>query len=131
MTGTQVSINKNPDGSPTDLVDRAEALSRVEGDRDLLASLVEIFMSEAGPMMAAIRSAVAETNADKLEKAAHRLKGSVSVFGAHVVTQAALDLEKIGRSQDLSNAAESLARLEPLMASFQTTLQQFCHELQS
>ena len=113
-----------------DPIDRAEALMRVEGDGELMASLVDIFFVEVGPMMASIRAAVASSDAEKLEKAAHRLKGSVSIFCAHTVTQAALELEKMGRGGNLATAGETFARVEQLMTALEPALKQFRTELQ-
>ena len=94
-----------------EVIDRAEALSRVDGDRELMTSLLDIFFSEARSMMEAVRTAVAKRDADKLEKAAHRLKGSVSIFGANTVSQTALELEKQGRGGDITKTAETAAQL--------------------
>ncbi len=113
----------------TEMIDRAGALSRVDGDGELMASLVDIFFAEAGPMMAAIRAAVAGNDPEKLEKAAHRLKGSVSIFGAGAVTQSAYELETMGRTGNLENAGETFARLEQLMSSLEAALKQFRSEL--
>jgi HPt (histidine-containing phosphotransfer) domain-containing protein len=73
---------------------------------------------------------VKSNDAAKLEKAAHRLKGSVSIFCANTVSQTAFELEKIGREGDLTKAAETLARLEQQMADLQPVLKQFRNELQ-
>ena len=95
-----------------------------------MVSLVDIFLTEAGPMMEAIRTAVASGEAGKLEKAAHRLKGSVSIFGAITVSQTAFELEQQGRAGDLTKTSETAARLEQLMANLQPALKQFYSELQ-
>ena len=127
MTSTGV-----PQPRPTaDIIDRASALSRVDGDGELMASLLDIFFTEASPMMNAIRAAVTSNDPEKLEKAAHRLKGSTSIFCAEDTTQAALALEKMGRAGDITKAAEAFARLEQQMTSLQAALKQFRDELQS
>ncbi len=129
MTSTGVSrqMDESENNGP---IDRAGALSRVDGDGELMVSLVDIFFTEAGPMMAAIRAAVSGKDAENLEKAAHRLKGSVSIFCAEAVTQAAFELEKMGRSGDLGGAAATFARVEQLMGSLEPALKQFRNELQ-
>jgi HPt (histidine-containing phosphotransfer) domain-containing protein len=128
---TTARVSQQLDKSATaSVIDRVGALSRVEGDGELMASLVDIFFAEAVPMMAALRAALATNDAEKIEKAAHRLKGSVSIFCADAVTQAAFDLEKIGRSGNLANAAETFSRVEQLMAELEPALKQFRAELQ-
>jgi HPt (histidine-containing phosphotransfer) domain-containing protein len=113
-----------------DVIDRLKALSRVDGDGELMASLVDIFFTQATVMMETIRAAVASGDPGKLEEAAHRLKGSVSIFCAEDTTEAALTLEKIGRDGDIKNAAKALALLEQQMAKLQPALKQFRDELQ-
>ena len=131
MTGTGISRQTSaPAQSTAGVMDRAGALSRVEGDGELMASLVDIFFIEAAAMMEAIRAAVAGSDPGKLEKAAHRLKGSVSIFCAEDATQAALALEKIGRDGDITNAAKAFVLLERQMANLQPALKQFRDELQ-
>jgi two-component system, sensor histidine kinase and response regulator len=127
---TSMGVRRSMNTSEHDrTIDRAEALSRVEGDSELMASLVDIFFAESGPMMAAIRSAVANNEPEKLEKTAHRLKGSVSIFCADAVAQVALELEKMGRNRNLACAAPAFARLEQLMSSLEPALKQFRSEL--
>ena len=45
-------------------------------------------------------------------RAAHSLKGESSYLGAGKTSQAARQLEDMGRNQDLSQAANTLAELE-------------------
>jgi HPt (histidine-containing phosphotransfer) domain-containing protein len=130
VTSTGVSRQKNATRDTAELIDRAEALARVDGDRELMASLVKIFLTEASPMMEAILTAVKSGDAGKLEKSAHRLKGSVSIFGANTISQTALELEKQGHDGDLTKISETAARLEQQMASLQPALKQFHSELQ-
>jgi len=130
VTSTGVSPKSVQSPSAPDLINRAGALSRVDGDGDLMASLLDIFFTETGPMMEAIRTSVKCGDPGKIEKAAHRLKGSVSIFCADTVAQTALELERIGRGGDLTKANETLAHLEQQMADLQPALKQFRNELQ-
>ena len=130
MTTARVSQEKDKAATEVSVIDRAAALSRVEGDGELMVSLVDIFFVEAGSMMAGIRTALANQDAEKVEKTAHRLKGSVSIFCADAVTQAAFELERIGRSGNLTNATETFGRVEQLMAALEPALKQFRAELQ-
>lgn len=131
MTSRGIPRQKNSSTHCTDeLIDRGEALARVDGDEELMASLVDIFLTEAAPMMEAIRSAVANGDPGKLEKAAHRLKGSISIFGVGIVAQTAFELEQQGRNRDLTQTPETMVRLEQQMKNLQLTLQKFQSELQ-
>jgi HPt (histidine-containing phosphotransfer) domain-containing protein len=129
VTSPGVSLQKGVQLSAADF-DRAGALSRVDGDSELMVSLLDIFFTETAPMMDAIRTSVRSGDPSKLEKAAHRLKGSVSIFCANTVSQTAFELEKIGREGDITKAAETLVRLEQQIADLQPVLKQFRNELQ-
>ncbi len=127
MTNTGVSRQID---QGREVMDRAGALARVDGDGELLASLVDIYFTEVGPMLAALRTAVSNRDPEKLEKAAHRLKGSVSIFCAEAVTQAAFEPEKMGRSGDLENVAATFARVEQLVGMLEPALKQLRSEVQ-
>lgn len=88
--------------SPTFNLD--EALQRVHGDRDLLAEIAGIFLSDAPAMVADVVAAVNAGNADEVSRTAHRLKGSILTFGAPGAAGAAMTLEANGRAGDLSTA---------------------------
>ena len=93
------------------LFDREAALARVGDDEELLAELVQIFLDDYPNSMTAIEEALVVHDGDRLERAAHTLKGAVANFGAEAVVQAAFELECRGRSGDLSQAKENLHRL--------------------
>jgi HPt (histidine-containing phosphotransfer) domain-containing protein len=50
-------------------------------------------------------------------RAAHSLKGESSYLGAGATSQAARQLEEMGRRQDLSRASDTFATLEREVAS--------------
>ena len=102
-----------------------EALERVEGDMDLLGEMIDLFLEECPRMLAAIERAVAANDAQALYHAAHTLKGSVGNFAAAGTFAASLALEKMGRQQELTQAApalatlkDELARLNPVLAGW-------------
>jgi two-component system sensor histidine kinase/response regulator len=94
------------------VLDRKAALARIDGDEALFADLAKLFRDESPRMLSAIRSAVAAKNADALHRAAHFLKGSVATFAAQAAFEAALKMERIARSKDLSDAESACVTLE-------------------
>ncbi|MBI3670340.1 MAG: PAS domain S-box protein [Acidobacteria bacterium] len=109
--------------SPGEVLDRDALVARVEGDKELLTEMVELFLQDSPRLIAAIREAAARGDAKSLERSAHTLKGSVSNFCAPAATAAAVRLEQMGREGDLAQAAEGcaalekeIARLKPLLA---------------
>lgn len=84
---------------------------RVDGDLELLRELVEIFAQEGPRMLARIQEAIAHGSASDLEKASHKLKGSVLQFSARTAAAVAHDLEEIGRGGSVAGAEALLNKL--------------------
>ena len=102
--------------------DLADALSRLEGDRELLRDVAGMFLSESQRLLQAVRAAVSASDARALQIAAHALKGSASTFSAGALVTAAWVLEQMGRKGDLSAADAALATLERETARFRHVL---------
>jgi HPt (histidine-containing phosphotransfer) domain-containing protein len=92
--------------------DEAALRERVEGDAELLAEIVELFLEDSPRLMGEVRAAVAAGDAGALKRAAHTLKGAASNFGAAAVVAACLELEAMSRSGDLAAAVPARDRLE-------------------
>jgi PAS domain S-box-containing protein len=113
-------VETTPDGGhqPAPVMALDEALGRVNGDRELLAEIAGIFLSDVDSMMQAVRAAIDANDADALGRAAHRLKGSIITFAAGPAGDAALTLELLGRSERLESAAAAFSILEVEVSRF-------------
>ncbi len=100
-----------PSSHPSPAFALEEALQRVDGDLDLLAEIAGIFLSDAPAMVAEVRAAVAAGDAAAVSNIAHRLKGSILIFGAPLAAAAALGLEENARAGDLTTAPADVQRL--------------------
>jgi HPt (histidine-containing phosphotransfer) domain-containing protein len=103
-------------------VDRDLALANVGGDRELLCELIEIFVGDTPRLMAAIDSAVDESDPEALRIAAHTLKGSASYFGAQNAVELSLELETMGRNASMDRAEEVRGLLHDEIARVLETL---------
>ena len=101
---------------------RIEALERIGGDQQLLRDLCQIFLDESPKLVAKLRHALAAGDCDGLMRAAHSLKGESSYLGAGRTSQAARQLEEMGRNQDLVHASHTLAELEREISSLHDEL---------
>ena len=111
------------DDSPQpDIINLAAALTRVGGDAELLIEIAELFLRTAPPLLAQIDQAVARRDAGALERAAHTLKGSVGNFAVGEAFQAALKLELLGRSGQLTGVEEAYQALLIAMERLQPAL---------
>jgi CheY-like chemotaxis protein len=94
------------------VIDRRAILDRVGGDTELLTEIASLFLEDCPKLLSEIRQAFQQGDLEHLEKAAHALKGSVSNFGADAAVEAALRVESMGRSRDLTEAPQAIVRLE-------------------
>jgi hypothetical protein len=94
---TEVAPADEPDEPGDRLIERQALLTRIDGDLDLLRKMVEPFL--------------ADCDCAQVERTAHFLKGSVGNFCAPAVFDAALRLERMARSGDLTGAHDGYADL--------------------
>ena len=103
---------------------KTEALDRIGGDEELLRDLCHIFLEESPKLLQKLQQAVAEGDSDGVMRAAHSLKGESSYLGAGGTSQAARQLEEMGRNHDLSHASNTLAVLEREVACLHIDLKE-------
>jgi HPt (histidine-containing phosphotransfer) domain-containing protein len=100
---------------------------RIDGDVDLLRDLIGIFAKEYPGILLRIESAISQGEGNELQKASHKLKGSVLQFSASAAAAAAANLEEMGRKGSLEGAGAHLAKLKnevgSLMESLNTMIQ--------
>jgi len=111
-----------PGTDPDAILNLAAALERVGGDQELLEEVAQLFLETSPGLLGEIQQAVQVQDAQLLERAAHTLKGSVSNFGAEAAFQAALHLEKMGRSRNLRGSEDALRALQAEMERLRPAL---------
>jgi two-component system sensor histidine kinase/response regulator len=84
----------------------AAALKGVNGNLNLLCEIATMLDEDAPQLVANIHAAVDGQDATKLERAAHRLTGSLLPFVAPSATKAAQALEAMGHANELSSASD-------------------------
>ncbi len=109
---TEITKAHGSSSNHVEVMDLQEALDRVDGDRDLLGEIANIFLVDVAEMVQAVHAAVGANDATALNRAAHRLKGSVVTFAAGPAADAALVLELKGRDAQMDGAADAARRLE-------------------
>lgn len=96
---------------------RADALDRLGGDEDLLRELCQIFLEESPKLLQKLQEGVVEGDPEAVADAAHGFKGELSYLGAANASQAANQLEEMGRDRNLAQARDVLATLEKELTS--------------
>jgi HPt (histidine-containing phosphotransfer) domain-containing protein len=92
--------------------DMEAALELVEGDRELVEELANLFAGECPNALAGMRAALEGNDAALLERLAHTMKGSSANIGATGTSQLALVLESQARSGKLDEAREQFRLLD-------------------
>jgi HPt (histidine-containing phosphotransfer) domain-containing protein len=100
-----------------EVLDRVSLLTRVGGDEELLAGLIEIFMSECPKQLVQIREAIASGEPQSLEAAAHSYKGILQTLSANAAAAVASRLELLGREGDVTSAMGARKRDQSGVAS--------------
>jgi len=111
------------------LIDRPAILARLDGNTDLLAEVVELFLQECPGLLKHIREAVERSDARAVERSAHALKGAIGNFTSDGPYRLALRLEMLGRGGDLSEIDEVQAALEKEVASLNFALEEMRKEI--
>jgi PAS domain S-box-containing protein len=103
---------ESPPAAAGAVLDAAAALAHVDGDRDLLRTLVEVFWETVPGQLQELHTAAASGDAAALRRLAHTIRGAVGTFGAAAAAEAAAQLEAMARSGVLTGASEACAALD-------------------
>ena len=115
--------------SPTTF-DAEQALQQVDGDKELLEEITDLFFEDAPDLLNQIGTAVAQNDCEGLLSSAHALKGAVSNFAAGRARDLAFDLEQMGRDEQLTaDAGDKHQALEVELQNFHDELRAFIQTL--
>src|SRR5689334_16273079 len=100
------------------------AMARLGNDVSLFEEFIGFYEEDYPRLLNDLRSAVKSQDFEGVHHAAHGLKGLVASIGATEVVSAAGNLEKLGRSKNLTEA-------EPLLEKLDTEIEQLNRDLVS
>ena len=92
------------------VLDKEEALARLDGDLELWEEIRSIWLSDAGDLLDSVLAAARSKSADALRRAAHAMKGASANVGACRVSAAARAVEVAAPEMDWSRL-ESLVEV--------------------
>jgi len=107
------------------LFNESELLDRVGNDWDFLSETIEMLSTDGRFLLDEIRTATSSNDAPTVARAAHTLKGMISNFCSPIAQASALELEKVGKSNNLSQAPAALTTLESQFTTLVNELQNF------
>ena len=109
--------------------DAEAALARVDGDRELLRDVIEIFRQEDPKLLEKLEAALAAGDLEAVQHAAHSIKGEVSYFAAPKAAEAAKTIEYGARDHDLAKCKATLPELQKRLGELSAALQQMQQEV--
>jgi PAS domain S-box-containing protein len=110
------------------VLDRAQLLSRVDGDRVLLAEIVRLFVEERAALLDGMEQALAAGDAPELARGAHKAKGAFGNLSAPLAQQSAVELELLARHGDLAQATDVFLRLRQQVERLEAELRAFTQD---
>jgi CheY-like chemotaxis protein len=126
----QQAAEPTPKGpNSEDAFDLDTALEYVEGEREVLRNMVAIYLKNSPRLQNEIREAIANGDSDALMRAAHRLRGSMSMLAATAACAPAQTLEEMAEKGDLTEAAAVHAVLEREVIRLEEALVRFSSEV--
>lgn len=91
-------------GPEVPVIDESRLLSEFGGDREILAELRDLFLSQAPPLYTSILEALDSGGVPDLVKDAHSLKGACATYGAPRLTLVCKEIEMAGKAADIETA---------------------------
>lgn len=93
-------------------IDKKSLMDMIDNNVDLLKELIRLYLDNLPKLMSQIKDGICKKDAVLIEHPAHALKGMSYNITAQRIANAALSLEKAGRSNELSKVEEMYAILE-------------------
>ena len=93
-------------------VDIEEIKEIMDNDMELIQDCFKDFLSEWPGLLGEIQDAITQKDPEKINEAAHKLKGTLKYLAAEPAADAAMTLEAAGKNDDLDNLDEKLLILE-------------------
>ena len=103
-------------------IEALRAVSPEDGGA-FLTELIDIFLADTPPRVAAIENALVVNDTDGVIRAAHSIKGSAGNFGAERLARLAHTIETAAKKNDLATAAAQLADFKEAYTSAAAMLQ--------
>jgi HPt (histidine-containing phosphotransfer) domain-containing protein len=123
-----VRLKTSSNHSSVATVNAAELLQRIDGDRALLAELVEILREEYPGQLRNAQESIAREDARAVERVGHALRGAFENLSATRASGFAAELESIGRSGNLVLAGPKLVEPENEVHLVMETLEELSLE---
>jgi HPt (histidine-containing phosphotransfer) domain-containing protein len=92
--------------------DKAGMLERLDGDRDLTKTIMEIFLDDTPQQIEALQQHLATCNGPGVGLQAHTIRGASATVGGEALRAVALATEKAGKAGDLDSVRAHMDDLQ-------------------
>jgi PAS domain S-box-containing protein len=113
----------------TPLVDLDRLRDVNDDDPERIRRLVDMYLTQAVPLLADLQRAIETSSGDALARAAHKLVGSSISCGVQAFTQPLRELERLGQAGDLTGAAALFDQVRQTFPRVRIFLDQFLEDL--
>jgi PAS domain S-box-containing protein len=118
-----------PGPAEAPLVDLDRLRDVNDDDPERIRRLVDIYLTQAVPLLADLQAAIETSSGDALARAAHKLVGSSISCGVQAFTEPLRELERLGHAGDLAGAATLFDQVRLTFPRVRIFLNQFLEEL--
>ncbi|MDP8264971.1 MAG: Hpt domain-containing protein [Candidatus Aceula lacicola] len=94
------------------IIDLDDVLERIQGDKELLVELVEIFLDDCPSKIDDIKECFKVNNFDQLAEVAHSAKGAAANIGAKKLWKTFLVTEEAAKSATAEQSEELVKRID-------------------
>ncbi len=112
------------DFSNTLPMDVQGALYHFDGDKTFMQEMFTLFMNGLPERLRELQIALEENNANKLARLAHNLKGTCLNFGTEPLATLALEIEEMGKHEDIQFASSGLKQMQDEVHRLQEYVQE-------
>jgi HPt (histidine-containing phosphotransfer) domain-containing protein len=93
-------------------IDYESALERTGGDEDFLNELLDLYFEEYAKFLSVLKQAIEDKDFSQIQENGHSLKGSSGNLSLPFLQQAAFEMEKAGKTEDIEAARKALSQLD-------------------
>jgi len=123
------AARSEPAGPPAGKdIDQTDLLRRIGGNQQALQNIVTVFLESYPQILLEIRRDITRCDGEKLRRAAHKLKGSISLFGHRGALDAVIKLENAARGDRFETAQAAYKQLEQELTQLRKTLEAIVKE---
>ena len=98
-----------------DAIDMTEVMERVQDDKELLMELLQIFLEDFTDKRKTLQEAVSTQNFEEVKSIGHSMKGASGNISAKKLRLSFIELEQMGKTQNLSQAGQVLSAIDEQM----------------